>query len=88
VNEADAVDLMHAAIWTVIAVSGPCVVAAMIIGIIIAALQALTQIQEVTLTFIPKIMTIFVVAMFSAYYMGASLFAFATLAYARIETGF
>ncbi len=87
-NEADAVDLMQYAIWTVIAVSGPCVLAAMIIGIIIAVLQALTQIQEVTLTFIPEIMTIFIVAMLSAYYMGASLFAFATLAYSRIETGF
>lgn len=87
-NEADVVDLMQSAIWTVIAVSGPCVAAAMIVGIVIAALQALTQIQEVTLTFIPKIMTIFLVAMVSAYYMGASLSAFATLAYSRIETGF
>lgn len=87
-NDADAMDLMHYAIWTVIAVSGPCVLAAMIIGILIAVLQALTQVQEVTLTFIPKIMTIFVVAIYAAYYMGASIFAFSTFAYSRIETGF
>jgi len=87
-NEADAIDLMQFAVWTVILVSGPCVIAAMAIGSLIAVLQALTQIQEVTLTFVPKIMAIFVVAMFSAYYMGSSLFTFAAFAYSRIETGF
>lgn len=87
-NEADALDLMQYAIWTVIVVSGPCVVAAMIVGIVIAVLQALTQIQEVTLTFVPKIMAIFFVAMLSAYFMGTGIFNFATFAFSRIETGF
>ena len=57
-------ELVQAAIWTVIMVAGPCVLAAMVVGIIIALLQALTQVQEITLTFVPKIMAIFVVAMF------------------------
>jgi flagellar biosynthesis protein FliQ len=87
-NEADALDLVQFAIWTVIAVSGPCVLAAMSIGVVIAVLQALTQVQEVTLTFVPKIMAIFVAALFSAYYMGAGLFSFARLVFARIESGF
>ena len=54
-NEADALGLGQAAIWAVIIASGPAVLAAMFIGTSIALLQALTQVQEVTLTFIPKI---------------------------------
>jgi flagellar biosynthetic protein FliQ len=87
-NEVDALDLMQSAIWTIIVASGPCVAAAMAIGIIIALLQALTQVQEVTLTFVPKIMAIFLTAVFSAYFMGANVGGFATLVFSRIETGF
>ena len=87
-SETDAVDLLQFAIWTVIVVSGPCVAAAMIVGVAISFLQALTQIQEVTLTFVPKIMAILFSAMLFAYYMGASLVSFATVAYSRIESGF
>jgi flagellar biosynthetic protein FliQ len=87
-NEADAVDLVQYAIWSVILVSGPCVAAAMLVGCVIALGQALTQIQESTLTFVPKIIAVFLTAIASAYYMGASLLAFSSYAYARIETGF
>jgi flagellar biosynthesis protein FliQ len=87
-NEANAIDLIQSAIWTVIVVSGPCVAAAMLVGVAVAVLQALTQIQEATLTFVPKIMAVFVMAMFSAYFMGASLYAFANSAFSHIETGF
>ncbi len=87
-NEADATDLVRYAIWTVLVVSTPCVAAAMLVGTAVAMLQALTQIQEATLTFVPKILAVFIVAMLSSYYMGASLFAFATFAFTRIEAGF
>lgn len=87
-NEADAMELVQAAIWTVIMVAGPCVLAAMIVGIAIALLQALTQVQEITLTFVPKIMAIFIVAMFAAHFMGANVFAFAQKTYLHVEKGF
>ena len=87
-NEIDALDLMREAIWTVIVVSSPAVIVAMTIGIVIALFQALTQIQEMTLTFIPKILGIFLVCMLSAPFMGAAMFAFAKLSFERIETGF
>ena len=41
--------------------SSPAVIAAMVVGIVIALLQALTQVQEVTLTFVPKILAILIV---------------------------
>jgi flagellar biosynthetic protein FliQ len=59
-NEADALELLRAAIWTIIMGSGPAVAAAMFVGLIIALLQALTQVQEATLTFVPKIVAIFI----------------------------
>lgn len=87
-NEADALDLMQYAIWTVIVVSAPCVIAAMAIGLVISVLQALTQVQEVTLTFVPKIIGMFITAILFAQYMGASVFAFAAYTLSRIEAGF
>jgi flagellar biosynthetic protein FliQ len=87
-NEADAIDLAHNAIWTVIAASGPAVAAAMIIGIAIALFQALTQVQEVTLTFIPKILAILIVTAVTGTFIGGQIFAFTTEVYEHIATGF
>lgn len=87
-NETDALDLLRSAIWTIILASGPGIATAMIVGVVIAVLQALTQIQEVTLTFVPKIIGIFFVLLLSSYFMGASIGGFASFAFSRIETGF
>lgn len=87
-GQADALDLVRSALWTVILASGPAVAAAMLVGIVIALLQALTQVQEVTLTFIPKIIAIFIVAIVTAPFIGGVIFAFAEATYGRIETGF
>jgi flagellar biosynthesis protein FliQ len=58
-NEGDAIDLVQSAIWMVVVGAGPCVGAAMAVGVVIALLQALTQIQETTLTFVPKMIAVF-----------------------------
>ncbi len=87
-NEADALELVRAAIWTIIIGSGPPVVAAVIVGLVIAMFQALTQIQEMTLTFIPKIVVIFVVLTFCGQFIGGQIFTFSELVYGRIEKGF
>lgn len=87
-NEADALDIVQSALWTVIVACGPAVGAAMAVGVIIALLQALTQVQEVTLTFIPKIIVILVVSAITAPFIGMVIFTFAEQVYARIEIGF
>ena len=87
-NEADAIELVYSAIWTVIVAAGPAVLAAMIVGVVIALFQALTQIQEVTLTFIPKIIVILLVTALTGSFIGSQIFAFATEAYGHIATGF
>lgn len=87
-NEVDALELVRSAIWTIIIGAGPAVGAAMVVGIAIALIQALTQIQEVTLTFIPKIIAILLVTLLTGSFIGSQIFAFTEQVYARIETGF
>ena len=87
-NQADALDIVQSAIWTVIVASGPAVAAAMAIGIVIALLQALTQVQEVTLTFIPKIIAILLVSSLTAPFIGSVIYRFRREVYSRIEVGF
>ena len=87
-NEADALELLRAAIWTVLIGSGPAVAAAMFVGLIIALFQALTQVQEATLTFVPKIIAVFVALMIAAPFIGGQIYAFTERVYLRIEKAF
>lgn len=87
-NEADALDIMQAAIWTVLVASGPAVIVAMVVGVAIAFLQALTQIQEMTLTFVPKIVAIMITIGISAPFIGGQISLFANLVFSRVQSGF
>lgn len=87
-NEADALDIAQFAIWTVLTASAPAVIVAMVVGIAIALVQALTQVQEITLTFVPKIIAILIVVSFSGPFIGGQISAFTTVVFERVETGF
>jgi flagellar biosynthetic protein FliQ len=87
-NEADALELLRTAIWTIIMGSGPAVAAAMFVGLIIALLQALTQVQEATLTFVPKIVAIFIALAVGAPFIGGQIHTFTEQVYSRIEKGY
>ena len=58
-NEAQALDFMREAIWTLIIVTAPIMLVGLVVGLIISLFQALTSIQEMTLTFVPKILLVF-----------------------------
>jgi len=60
----------------------------MLVGILIAFFQALTQIQEVTLTFIPKIIAVLLVTALTGSFMGSQIMAFTQEIYGRIGTGY
>jgi flagellar biosynthesis protein FliQ len=87
-NEADALEIMQAAMRTVLVASGPAVLAAMVVGVGIAFLQALTQIQEMTLTFVPKIVAILLAVGLSAPFIGSQIYLFAELVFSRVQSGF
>ena len=86
--EADILEIIQLAIWTTLVASGPSVFAGMFVGVAIALVQALTQVQEITLTFIPKIVVILVTISFTAAFMGSQIGRLTDVLYARIITGF
>lgn len=86
-NEAEALELIQISFQVLLKASLPIVVTAMFVGTAIALLQALTQIQEITLTFIPKIIAVMIVTSFSAPFMGAQINSLAMLCFSKISTG-
>lgn len=58
-NEEEIIELVRHAIMLSIEISAPVMLVGLVVGTAVALVQALTQIQEVTLVFVPKIMAIF-----------------------------
>lgn len=58
-NEAEVIDLVRETIMLSIKLSAPVMLVGLVVGTAVALVQALTQIQEVTLVFVPKILAIF-----------------------------
>jgi len=56
----DVLDVARDAIFVTLKVGAPIMGVALLVGLIVSLLQALTQIQEMTLAFVPKILVIFV----------------------------
>ena len=56
---AEVLDVARDAIFVLLRVSGPLMLVALVTGVTIALFQAITQIQEMTLTFVPKILALF-----------------------------
>jgi len=80
----EVMDVAQQAIWTLLKVSAPVLIIALVVGLIIALFQALTQIQEMTLTFVPKILAIFVSMLVLLPFMGQTLSLFMTYIADRI----
>jgi len=59
-NEVEVLDISREAIFTLVKVVTPVLLVALFIGLIVGIFQALTQIQEMTLAFVPKILSVFV----------------------------
>ena len=59
-NESDAYDILSQTFLAVLYGSGPIMLLALVVGLAIAFFQALTQVQEMTLTFVPKIAVIMI----------------------------
>ena len=52
------VEFLRMAFWQILTISGPLLAIALVIGLIIGILQAATSIQEMTLTFVPKLVLV------------------------------
>ena len=84
---AEALDIAREGIWVMIIVSAPMMIVGLVVGVVIALFQALTQIQEMTLVFVPKILAIFVTMLIALPFMGATLSGYMTRVVDMIITG-
>ena len=87
-NDVAVLEIGIQAMWVATKVAAPILVMALAIGLFVGLMQSVTQIQEVTLTFVPKILAIFVVIALTASFTGAQVYAFTQESYSRIENGF
>jgi flagellar biosynthetic protein FliQ len=75
-NEADTIEFAREAILVLLQVAGPMMLISLTVGLTISLVQAVTQIQEVTLTFVPKIVIMFVALLVLLPFMLSSLAGF------------
>lgn len=71
----ETLDVARDAIWTIVVVSSPLLIVGLVVGVAISLVQALTQIQEQTLVFVPKIIAIFVTLVLALPFMADALHA-------------
>ncbi|HTQ82189.1 MAG TPA: flagellar biosynthesis protein FliQ [Pseudolabrys sp.] len=83
----EVLDIARDAIFTLIVVAGPVMLVGLAVGVAISLLQALTQIQEMTLAFVPKILAIFVTLLLALPFMAEKLHAEMLRLAARIVSG-
>jgi flagellar biosynthesis protein FliQ len=83
----EVMDIARDAIVTLVIVSSPLMLVGLIVGVAISLFQALTQIQEMTLVFVPKILAIFVAMLVALPFMADSLQGYMSRLAARIIAG-
>ena len=81
----EAIFLGQQALITVAYVSGPILVIAMAVGVVVALFQAVTQLQEMTIVFVPKIIAVFFMIALLGGWMLEKLVAYGTLCFTSIE---
>ncbi|MBL6601005.1 MAG: flagellar biosynthesis protein FliQ [Alphaproteobacteria bacterium] len=75
-NEAEAIEVGREAVMVVLTMSVPVMAVALGVGLVISLFQALTQLQEMTLVFVPKIIVVFVALVLLIPFMFATLAGF------------
>ena len=77
-------DMLRAMLVLTLKISTPLLLTALVVGVLISLVQALIQVQEQTLTFVPKLFAIFLCLVLSAGFMTNSLLDFSKLLFEKI----
>ena len=77
-TESELFDALRAALWTAVQMSAPMLAVALIAGVAVGLFQALTSVQEMTLTFVPKVGAMLIVFWVSMSFLTATLVSFFT----------
>ena len=83
----EVLDVARDTIYTLVLVSSPLMLVGLVVGVVISLFQALTQIQETTLVFVPKIMAIFATMLIALPFMADTMAAQMARIVARIVPG-
>lgn len=83
----DVLEIGRDALYVLLEVSGPILLLGLVVGVVISLFQTVTQIQEMTLTFVPKILVVFTSLLYLMPQMGASLSGFFQRIMERIALG-
>ncbi len=70
---AETIDFARESIWVLLMLAAPGMLTALVVGVVIGLLQALTQVQEMTLVFVPKIIAIFLVLLIALPFAGEAM---------------
>jgi flagellar biosynthetic protein FliQ len=81
---AEVLDVGRSAVWLTLQMSAPIMIVGLVVGVAIGLFQALTQVQEATLVFAPKILAIFLSLLLLLPMMGALMSGFMRQIAARI----
>ena len=81
---AEVLDVARSAVWLTLQMSAPIMIVGLVVGVGIGLFQALTQVQEATLVFAPKILAIFLSLLLLLPMMGALMASFMSQIAARI----
>jgi len=85
-NDMDLAALLRDAMLVMLKLGGPPLLVALVVGLVISLLQAITQIHEVTVAFVPKVLAIGVTLLLMGPFMLATLSSYAHLLFDRIIT--
>jgi len=84
VSTENVIELGQLALRTILLVAGPMLAAGMVVGLVISIVQAATHINEMTMTFVPKIVAVFLVLLITLPWIIQQMTSFTTQMFARI----
>ena len=83
-NEAVVIGLAREALWTALLVGGPILGITLVVGLVVSLLQAVTQVNEMTLTFVPKLIAVFVGMLLFGPWMMETMVSFSATLFANM----
>ena len=83
-NPDQAIELMTQLLWTSFVVAAPLLLATLVVGVLVGVVQVVTQLQEMSLSYVPKLVVAFFVMLAFGPWMLGKLTAYATALYAGL----
>lgn len=83
-NEAVILGLMRESLWIALLVGAPILATTLVIGVVVSIIQAVTQVNEATLTFVPKLVGVFVAMLIFGPWMMSTLLDFSAGIFANM----